>query len=799
MEIREDITANPMTFLYNTNTVSDYSHASQEHSDGNYITLYKTHYAEYTLSTKTRERYTISVNSGGKQDGVCLNVYVNGDKQIENGKYITTGGWQTWADQILGEITLEEGENVLRFEVPAASTDSVVIRSFTLTKYEEPDVVLSQTEATRLEVENFTTENVKSNTAASGGKWVDNTWADSVNPIYIYVGAEEDGYYDLDYVMLHCGGSNSLSTVTIYIDGESVGDNNKAYAENLDSEDGFNWQYGSVCRYETKALWLEKGTHTILIDIASCRGNNEYPIKYKYQIDYLEFTPCTGLALMEFAAVTKEGGRLPFAVKDGFTGYAKATLLKMGETNDSYTVVIAQYDDRNRLVQTNMEVLDGAKIDVHEEKTFMIPLTYKGNGGKVKAFIMDTKTMKPQSKEKEYWEFDVFPEEVFEENTKYVPATQVLNSNGEYYADYSIHDDKYDIDAIFYDSVVGEQSKVFAYIGVPKGATEENPVPAVVCVHGGAGVAFSEWVKLWNDRGYAAIAMTLTGDGPDANPGPGGSGSFVSKFLHPYAGLHCWGEQAFRADLAQNSMYQNVLNVVRAHNVLRGYPGVDETKVGITGISWGGVTTTTVIGVDQRFLFAAPVYGAGYLDESETYFSNYFGSNKNTAEWDPANFAAQSDVPTLFVNSNSDEHFSINSTTKTAGVTKNSKISIHHRYGHNYTLGWGRQEIYTFADAMVKGYDPFITISGEKVENGVLTAKVEYPKGVSAASVTTYYITTDTLPFGGKTAIDWKYVTSYETTEEGIKVSLPADATFCYASIKDNGGNIISTKYVPVK
>ncbi len=798
VEVREDITANPMVFPYNINTVSDYSHAQAEWCDGNYITLYETQYAEYTISTKKRERYTISVSSGGKQDGVLLDVSVNGEQQIQNGAYITTGGWQTWADQVLGVITLNPGENVIRFTVPATSTDSVVIQSFKLVKFEEPDVYLSGTEATRLEAEDYKTEHVKSHTAASGGKWLNDTWADSANPVYMYVGSEDGGYFNLEYVMLRCTG-DSLSTVTIYIDGEKVGDNKGEYIENLDSPDGFNWQHGSVCKFRTTPIWLEKGTHTVMIDIASCSGNAEIPIKYKYQIDYLEFIPCTGIALVEFDAVTKEGGRLPFAIRDGFTAYAKATVLKMSESEDSFTVMLAQYDDKGRLVQVALENLDIPSMEAHEKKTFMVPLTYKGNGGKVKAFIMDTKSLKPLEQERAYWEYNVFPEEVLEEKTNYVLTNQVLNGNGEYYADYSIHDDKYDIDAIFYDSVVGDQSKVFAFIGVPKGATEENPVPAVVCVHGGAGVAFSEWVKLWNDKGYAAIAMTLTGDGPDANPGPGGSGSFVSKFLHPYAGLHCWGEQAFRKDLAKAAMYQNVLNVVRAHNVLRSYPGVDETKVGITGISWGGVTTTTVIGVDQRYIFAAPVYGAGYLDESETYFSNYFDSAKNTIEWDPANFAAQSTVPTLFVNSNNDEHFSINSTTKTAGVTKNSKISIHNKYGHDYTLGWGRQEIYTFADAMVAGYDPFITISEEKVEDGKLTAKIAFPEGVSIAKVYTYYITTDSLPFGGKSAIDWKSLTAYEQTADGISVSIPEDATFCYASVKDNKGNVISTKYIPAK
>ena len=194
------------------------------------------------------------------------------------------------------------------------------------------------------------------------------------------------------------------------------------------------------------------------------------------------------------------------------------------------------------------------------------------------------------------------------------------------------------------------------------------------------------------------------------------------------------------------------------------------------------------------------MYGAGYLDECETYFAAMFTDKDNTVAWDPANFAARSKVPTLFINSDSDVHFSINSTTKTAGLTDNAKISIHHRFGHNYTLGWGRQEIYQFAEAMVKsGKDPFLTVTDTKAENGALTAKVAYPEGVSLAGVSTYYITEPELAYGGGDAIEWKAITDYIQTAEGISVSIPEGATFIYASLKDSNGNVISTKYVPVK
>ena len=336
-----------------------------------------------------------------------------------------------------------------------------------------------------------------------------------------------------------------------------------------------------------------------------------------------------------------------------------------------------------------------------------------------------------------------------------------------------------------------DQSKVFAYIGLPKGASSENPVPAVVCVHGGGGRAFKDWVKLWNEKGYAAIAMTMTGEGP------------IENVNHPYAGTGygCWSDNAFDKNIEQASMYRNVLNVVRAHNVLRNYPGVDKTKIGITGVSWGGITTTTTIGVDNRFAWAAPVYGTGYLYESETYFKRLFKQEHYAPQWDPSNFAARSTVPTLYINSDSDMHFALTATSKTCGVTENGRMSIRHNYAHSHSHGWAPDEIYKFAAAMINGgTDPFITVSNTVAENGVLTAELSYPENTIVSSVSTYYITAKEHPYNdGKSEMGWRSVTDYTVTDKGILVALPADATYCYATIKDSNGSLISTRYVKVK
>src|SRR5438132_13066820 len=67
--------------------------------------------------------------------------------------------------------------------------------------------------------------------------------------------------------------------------------------------------------------------------------------------------------------------------------------------------------------------------------------------------------------------------------------------------------------ALYFESVTwrGKPSRVFAYYGAPAG----KKLPAMVLIHGGGGTAFAEWVRLWNKRGYAAIAMDTCGSVPD--------------------------------------------------------------------------------------------------------------------------------------------------------------------------------------------------------------------------------------------------------------------------------------------
>src|SRR5262245_51791915 len=60
----------------------------------------------------------------------------------------------------------------------------------------------------------------------------------------------------------------------------------------------------------------------------------------------------------------------------------------------------------------------------------------------------------------------------------------------------------------------GQPTRVFAYVGRPAESRSVGRLPGMVLVHGGGGKAFKDWADHWARRGYVAIAMDLSGNGP---------------------------------------------------------------------------------------------------------------------------------------------------------------------------------------------------------------------------------------------------------------------------------------------
>jgi len=75
-------------------------------------------------------------------------------------------------------------------------------------------------------------------------------------------------------------------------------------------------------------------------------------------------------------------------------------------------------------------------------------------------------------------------------------------------------------------------------------------------------------------------------------------------------------------------------------------------SIGVTGISWGGYLTSIGGSVDERFRFAAPVCGCGFLTANSAWLQSFekLGTEKATlwlSQWDPANYLPQAKIPFL--------------------------------------------------------------------------------------------------------------------------------------------------------
>ncbi len=544
--------------------------------------------------------------------------------------------------------------------------------------------------------------------------------------------------------------NSARKNVIAYIDGQSV------TAEPLDIQDTI-WTAKNPVRQVGICLG---GSGTGYVDNVTIRESNSPAAVYDINSDY---------TVRSIALTNQKGKTITNVTADTTKVIAKVKLIENREpVNGEGKVILTRYNNNGKLEDIVTESI------VTSNKGFIsnLEMSLSGDcsGSSFKIFVLDSDTIKPVSKNYNSIAFKFDTEYLF---AKPANAEDALEIGYEAESSYS------GIDAIIYDGDVykGRQARHFAYIGLPDGASEENPVPAVVCVHGGGGTAYDTWVKKWNEKGYAAIAMDLNGRIPDDN-----------KLRHRWAGASSDNYATVSPDDAA-WMYSAVTAVIGAHNVLREMPEVDNTKIGIAGVSWGGVVTSTAIGVDDRFAFAIPSYGCGYLYGSETYMAGLMTEEKKL--WDPSNFIKDAQLPILWMNGDGDNNFSLTSTTKSAllaGV--NSYVSIIPGFGHSHESTWNRPEGYAFADSVVKNGTKFIKGTAT-VQESTITVNTSR----NAKSATLYYTISDTLEYlNGRTPqFSFTAVSSILTDTDEFKFDIPSDAKKFYVVFKDENNYNTST------
>ena len=345
------------------------------------------------------------------------------------------------------------------------------------------------------------------------------------------------------------------------------------------------------------------------------------------------------------------------------------------------------------------------------------------------------------------------------------------------------------ITAVYFDGEVcgGKQSEVFAYIGFPENASAENPVPGMVLLHGGAGHAYAEWVRYWVDQGYAAISV----DGFGQEPSDGlydGTAWTVNPDSHPTI------DELRSADkpLTEQWFYYYITDVLLANNILRTDARVQTDKIGLTGISWGGIGTTVAMCYDDRFAFAVPVYGCGFLDSGSASISPLFGETVSEI-WEPSRLLREVEMPVLFINGDDDPFFSAGATTASAANVKNGSLLYIPSLPHDQNTGAGIPEIVRFANAQNGIGDGDLKIQSVSFDGTQAVLKLDVPQDVSCLKAYVYF-RSEPLTYNGLN-IETKWNKRIGMVAgDTVNVRVPENAEMFWISVQGKSGTLLDRK-----
>ena len=352
------------------------------------------------------------------------------------------------------------------------------------------------------------------------------------------------------------------------------------------------------------------------------------------------------------------------------------------------------------------------------------------------------------------------------------------------------------IKGLFFDGLpyLGKKTKVFCWYGVPKNLKEGEKAPAVVLVHGGGGTAFDHWVKKWNDNGYIAISIALEGQVPGEKIDDGSGKKTYQSLSTSGPNRQGFFNDVTNTNLRDQWFYHAVADVMLAHSLLKSFPEVDTENIGITGISWGGIITNVVTGIDKRFKFSIPVYGCGYLNETPLYNRLLNMLTKEARDfylnnWEPSLYIPLQNLPTLFINGTNDKHFTMNSFTKSYNSSKSEKyLRIEHNMRHGHAPGWDPKEIYQFANDMVYKDKTPIQVWFDYIKHKSAFFKIN--KSIKKAEL---YFTTEVNDWGEEN-YEWKKsLLPITISNQGIITQIPPNAKYFFLNVFDEVNNMYSS------
>lgn len=336
----------------------------------------------------------------------------------------------------------------------------------------------------------------------------------------------------------------------------------------------------------------------------------------------------------------------------------------------------------------------------------------------------------------------------------------------------------------------GQPTRIFAYYGCPAVAPGER-VPAMVLVHGGGGTAFPEWVRLWNARGYAALAMDTCG----CTAG----GEHSQRPRHAAGGPAGWGAFAtVEEPPADQWPAHAVAAVILGHSLLSTFPEVDATRVGLTGISWGGYLTCLAAALDPRFRCAIPVYGCGFLGEDSVWVPEFAQLGAARAArwlelWDPSHYLPAIRTPLLWITGTNDFAYPMSSWQRSYRVPPAPRtlcLRVNMVHGHGGP-GENPAEIHAFAEHHLRGGPALAQVTAQGVDDD--RTWLRYISALPQARAELNY-TTDLGPWAKRT---WQTVPAELDAAHGTaSATVPSTATAHYLNLVDALERVVSSEHV---
>ena len=343
----------------------------------------------------------------------------------------------------------------------------------------------------------------------------------------------------------------------------------------------------------------------------------------------------------------------------------------------------------------------------------------------------------------------------------------------------------------------GSKVRVYAISGIPEG---KDHLPAILHIHGGGQTVNPQWLRFWNDHGYAALTFNWGGAWPNREKFTGWGK--LTQGNHRDAGAMV---MATEPSVRASSWYLWTRISRRALTCLAQQPGVDRNRLGIFGVSMGGTIVWPFAAMDRRVKAACAIYGVGwntYPDEvgspdpkaADTAIKLW----RNTMESE--SYAGLVQCPILFLNATNDQHGNMDWSFQTLQrVPTEVRWAFTPRYRHHVAAEQGA-DLALWMDTYLRNGKPFPKSPVAEVRlgtDGVPILAVKPDGSQSIRRVDLFYAVNNRNPKNRY----WRSVTGRRKQESWLaelSIADPRQPLFAFANVLYASDVSLSTNLVSV-